>query len=82
MKLELNLDEVDFKRQLKLFAKAEDMALCLWEYDQALRNKIKYPEEDMIYEDKRYSKDEIFEEARDLLRQNMEDFCIDLDDLC
>ena len=69
MKLELNLDEVDFARALKLFAKAEDMAFMLWEYDQALRSKIKYDGKEKL------------QEARDMLYEHMRDFSIDLDDL-
>lgn len=70
MKLSLDLDEVDFGRALKLYAKAEDMAFMLWDFDQALRNVVKYE-----------GKEEL-QEARDMLHKCMSDYSIDLEDLC
>lgn len=66
---DFELESPEFHRLLKLFAKAQDMALMLWDYDQELRAKIKYSEQTEL------------QPARDLLYEYMKNFNIDLDDL-
>jgi hypothetical protein len=68
-KISFEIDDGDFDRKLKVFAKAEDLIICLWEYDQSLRGKIKYG-----------GKEEL-QPARDLLYEMMRELSIDFDDL-
>jgi len=70
MEIKINIEDPEFSRYLKLFAKSNDMILCLWDFDQALRNKIKYNGEEDL------------QKARDLLHEYLNEYSIFLDDLC
>jgi hypothetical protein len=72
--LEFNLDDGDDKAAHLRAIKALDMAIALWDMDQYLRGLIKYGElDDKVYQ--------ALEEARDKLRDILNERSIDLDEL-
>jgi hypothetical protein len=72
--LEFNLDEGDDKGAHLRAIKSLDMAIALWDMDQYLRGLIKYGElDDNVHQ--------ALEEARDKLREIMNERNIDLDEL-
>jgi len=74
--LEFNLDEAEDQQSHMLALKSVKMLAVLWEYDQYLRNQLKYCDKDLT--DAQY---DVLEKAREKLNELMQDHYISFDEL-
>jgi len=71
--IEFDLETCD-DEQFKIYSRAMDWALAMWDLDQELRKYLKYGH-------KFETADEAFDEARKLIRECLEDWGISLEDI-
>jgi hypothetical protein len=75
MKVTLEIDTNDeFEEQrLDRMLKANNMAMLIWDFDQWLRSRVKYNEDESA---------EVFDACREQFRDMMNEHQIDFDTLC
>jgi len=74
-KFEFDLNDADGRYKFKVFSKAVEMSIAIWEIDQLLRRRIKYDES--LSDEQREVLESVREEVGERLRENEVEFALD-----